>query len=530
MKTYKFAQSIVSITVLLILNTYGMHREQSLIELIQAEDFEGVKKKVESNKAVVNEISTTYVRYPITGEYHYISAFPLIEAVQTNNIKITQYLLDNGANVHFIGNQQQAKTAFHVAVKQHNLSMMQLLVQYGVDVKEEDNKAKLLLYACIQHRTFSCNSLQKITLEKIIHQLLEWNCNLSPQDSDSNNATPFQIFSVDVHAKSPKHTLQLLVAFLSRGAHFIANNRGITPLMTACKYDKAFLVKIFLQNGAPLEAQDKDDKTALSYIEGTQAEQELLMHGSNIHHVDKKGNTIVHKFVKSYQWKLHPQMHFLLPLLDRHIDINAQNNKGNTPLHYAIQHQLGFEWIIPVLFFYGAEQSLFIKNKKNKTPIDLIYKRKTHAYFLNHGLEILDPKFTEKIQDPKFLQKFPSYVNTAKLFQDDKSKGKKISWSMEGNNPMTQEMVKCPTFADFERTILLHNCYLLPPIEYTKELAIRKHNYPLKQKITQLETENTEQSTEKVKQLQQLKRQSSIHRRVRDREIGVKMPQRLYIQ
>ena len=524
MKTYKFVSSITFTLIFLASHTYCMQKttqEKSLIELIQAQDLAEVQKKVEEHNADVNATEEILMQSHFR-RFDSMVRTPLIEAIKTDNIKITRYLLEKGASVNVFFNNycdhptDNVRTAFEAAVKKHNLPMMQLLVQYGVDVKEEDNQARLLLYVCMTHRMTSFNSPQKITLEKIIHQLLEWNCNLSLQDSDNNKATPFQIFSVGVHAHSPKHTLQLLVAFLLRGAHFIADNRGTTPLMTACKYNNAFLVKTCLQNGAPIESQDTDGKTALFYIEGTHAEQELLMHGANIHHVDKKGNTLVHKFIKGCRWKLHPQMRFLLPLLDRHIDINAQNNEGDTPLHYAIQHQLGFEWIIPVLFFYGAEQSLFIKNKKNETPIDLIYKRKTHVYFLNHGLEILDPNFIKKMRDPKFIQKFPSYVNTAKLFQDDKSKDKKISWSMRGNNPMTQEMVECPTFADFERTILLHNCYLLPPIEYAK---------------LETETKQSQESKEQTEQSKkQLKKRSNIYRRVRDREIGVKMPQRLYIQ
>src|SRR6266446_1990300 len=85
-------------------------------------------------------------------------------------------------------------------------------------------------------------------------------------------------------------------ALLAQGANVNARDRehSQTPLMLAVSFPGADMVRLLLDAGAEVDAQDDWGRTALFYTPvASEAFAVLLAAGANMHARDKEGNTIL---------------------------------------------------------------------------------------------------------------------------------------------------------------------------------------------------------------------------------------------
>lgn len=54
-------------------------------------------------------------------------------------------------------------------------------------------------------------------------------------------------------------------------------------------------------------------------------------------------------------------------------EVNRENNRGNTCMHLAVEQNS--KKILSLLLYHGAEKSLYVKNWKGKTPIDIAMEK-----------------------------------------------------------------------------------------------------------------------------------------------------------
>lgn len=74
---------------------------------------------------------------------------PLLEAVSSNQLRVTKFLLDNHADVNLVYNNQ---TPLMTAVTENNRDMIELLLKYGADINAKDSSGKTALEAAVDEQ------------------------------------------------------------------------------------------------------------------------------------------------------------------------------------------------------------------------------------------------------------------------------------------------------------------------------------------------------------------------------------------
>ncbi len=131
--------------------------------------------------------------------------------------------------------------------------------------------------------------------------------------------------------KREAERVAIVEQFVAHGAPpTIRNNRKVTPLHMACRFDLARVAKRLLELGAEVDAYDEARETA-------------LYRAVNLGYVD-----------------------CATVLVEGGANLDFQNRKGATPLHRVAQR--GKRLIVPVLLEGGADPN--IADRAGKTPID----------------------------------------------------------------------------------------------------------------------------------------------------------------
>ncbi len=416
-------------------------------------------------------------------ELDYCQLTPLMMAAQRNHLAPVQYLLEQKADPFIRSGYSEKKTAFYYAVLNGNIEMMQLLVDYGVDVQQENALNNLMLTVCSKHNRYDFDRSAYPNHAKTIKKLVQ--LNISLDCADENGLTPLHLLSQVAQDDSDVELLQLC---LDHGISVdVPTSKKQTPLMLACCNNKKEAVSFLLRNNAAVHLKNSLEKTALFY--GIKIEDHyeisriLLEHGANLNDQDNDGNTILH-YLATFDTKLHPYLRALLPFLENphnHVDINKQNHQGDTALHVAARAQRNYpEFALGVLLFYGAD--IRIKNNKGETPADCVdiplCPSRTDAL-----KTLLGKKCNEKI-----------CLRSYNLLDNFAQKSHEVS-------------------GDFERKQFL--AYTLPPLQLRKEADIIMYN--------------DEQESKPAGERKPLKRRTTITKRLRDREYSKRMPEQLYI-
>jgi ankyrin repeat protein len=142
----------------------------------------------------------------------------------------------------------------------------------------------------------------------------------------------------------------------------LANNAGQTPLHLAAGGGILSVIRLLLDKGAKINAQDMEDKSPLIYaIENDQADaaEYLLISGA-----DKHSRTITGLFPRDFIKAAGPSMDRLLPFFEA--KLTQIDSRGNTPLHQAV-YQGGITTVKNLLA--AGTSSINFKNNKSLTPL-----------------------------------------------------------------------------------------------------------------------------------------------------------------
>jgi ankyrin repeat protein len=120
---------------------------------------------------------------------------------------------------------------------------------------------------------------------------------------------------------------------------------GTTPLMRAARNGDADAMRILLDSGADPNLTEKNHTTALMLAAG----------------LGRGLGTFADEYATEAQ-----QLEAVKLLLDRHIDINAANDAGQTALHFAA---LSMDSVVEFLATHGA--NLQSTDKQGRTPLDM---------------------------------------------------------------------------------------------------------------------------------------------------------------
>ena len=284
--------------------------------------------------------------------------------------RVAQILLERGADVDARNKDQE--TPLHVASLGDNapyypnLRTLQVLFDHGAKADARSADGQTPLY--------------RASHPDIVRLLLERGADINSRDNDQ--ATP-------LHWASYRSKTRIVQPLLDHGADAEAPDAdGQTPLHWVSDPD---IARVLLKHGVNINARDKNQATPLqlvSYYGHADVAEVLLEHGAQANAEDIQGQSPLHQVllgdhhyqsVKMTLWsrKYHAAYVIRLArqLLEHGVDVNAQNNVQETPLHLA--SRLGLLEMARFLLEHGA--SVNVKNAEGKTPLQLASRRKRKA-------------------------------------------------------------------------------------------------------------------------------------------------------
>ncbi|OLN94198.1 putative ankyrin repeat protein-like protein 4 [Colletotrichum chlorophyti] len=302
-------------------------------------------------------------------------------------------LLDLGANPNITSGIHLLKTALHAACRHDDSSIATILVGSGANLSTADADGNTALHtACMYFRTLET---AKILIKEGADLEARNNKGETPifqairAEPDCLGETP--IFQA---ARANPVYLNLL---LDSGADVNATDReGNTVLHIACTHFYILItVRILIQNGADLEARNNKGETPIfQAAPASPVYLNLLLNsGADVNATDTEGNTMLH--IACTQFHFFNEVRILIKrgadlearnnkgetpifqaaqaepdclglLLDSGADVNATDREGNTVLHTACT-RFGFLKAVKILIQNGAD--LEARNNKGETPI-----------------------------------------------------------------------------------------------------------------------------------------------------------------
>ena len=274
---------------------------------------------------------------------------PLLFAIKEGNLKIVEFLLQNGAEVDRI---VERDNPLHYATKKGNLELIKLLFSHGADVNKTLGDEKL---------------------------------------------TPLGRAAEYGH-------LEVVKYLVAEGADVNkAKQGGFTPLLRAAYQDHLEVVEFLLKNGANINEdiiyENRDivkDPLIIAVYKGELDKVEHLCKNYANSHIYIKDN--LRRAVKI------GRVEMVKCLLDNGAEVDKANNIRYTLLHLAAQK--GHPDIVRLLFDYGADSTVFIDKEKTNL-FRTIYVASFDTYSDNVKKVIREISTNQAIlkrdNDPKFL-------------------------------------------------------------------------------------------------------------------------------
>ncbi|KFY41652.1 hypothetical protein V495_04850 [Pseudogymnoascus sp. VKM F-4514 (FW-929)] len=282
---------------------------------------------------------------------------PLHAAAEKGNIAVAKFLLENGADVNY--ENDVSATPLHIAADQRDVDLATLLLDYGADVNALDEEASGLFdyYGTPLH--FSLLDREHDTSYSMVNLLLERGASLEIDGEAS--ATPLHIAA----AACSLPTLKLLLDHAARTN--ARDGMGETPLFRVVAEpdpDVAYpdpniqrpdldMAKLLIDHGALVDIEDNMGITPLFLAaenETSDISKLLLDHGARVR--ARPGET---NFRNPLLQAISMGVPATVELLINHgAEVNAQDNRGSSCLHYAVRGGTIDIEIMEVLLSHGA--------------------------------------------------------------------------------------------------------------------------------------------------------------------------------
>ncbi|MEO6183037.1 MAG: ankyrin repeat domain-containing protein, partial [Verrucomicrobiota bacterium] len=284
----------------------------------------------------------------------------LDQAAQQNRLKVSEFLLVNGADVNR-ANASGSSVPLHQAAGSGHKSMVELLLAHGADTEARDDTGGTALHIASQSG-----------FKAIAEMLLKNKANVNAKNSPANGGqTPLHLAATAGH----RAVVELLLANDVNAN--IRDDRGLTPLHLAVTAKNLDMANFLIAQKADVNAITKDGWTALLQavdIRQTRLVELLLKNGANVEVKipqyqirDAKNNRsdTVFNFSPLHIAAQSGQREIAEMLLDAKANPNPTDPGGETPLHYAAS--FGSAEIVEVLIKHGAVVDS--RNNKGWTPL-----------------------------------------------------------------------------------------------------------------------------------------------------------------
>ncbi|XP_023315856.1 ankyrin-1-like [Trichogramma pretiosum] len=322
---------------------------------------------------------------------------PLLAAIYQGNINLVECLLRRGASPHLADYNEL--TPLHAICERKNSDdglakrFFEITDELNqpVEIDAKNDEGSTPLHLALSH---GCKKLNELLLRRQADPNSAAENGFTPlhvvclrEDDDVDLVKmlfemgdkfnkPIQIDARDSEDNTPLHFAldcgheQIAKWLLRRGADLnLANARGWTPLhfISAQKKDYADLLQTFLEisdeqtRPIQIDARDSDDNTPLHFALNGGHEQKaewLLRRGADINLANAWGSTPLHSI--SAGNKDHADLlgtfFEISDELNRTVEVDARNKRGETPLHHAIRH--GHKKVFELLLRRDANPNL----------------------------------------------------------------------------------------------------------------------------------------------------------------------------
>lgn len=278
----------------------------------------------EYNQEKLKELSTAKTdtdRGIIVQKYHELRELVFIDELKTR----IKHLLDHKKNIN--AKNKDGDTPLSLAVKRGYPEIVKMLLDNGADFNFKDELGNTLI-----HKSMF------LPFEKffsIISTLLSKGLSIDTKNF-AGNTVLYDVATLMAFIEW-QEKLNFLITI---GADLEAkNNKGETPLLYALHASGSYAsIKNIIESGAKIDAQTHEGKTALHYVVDYQEDLDVLKNIINL-------------------------------LIEKGLDINVTDYKGDTVLHIIARKRLQSKEAINFLIQKGANPN--IKNYDGKTPLEL---------------------------------------------------------------------------------------------------------------------------------------------------------------
>lgn len=239
----------------------------------------------------------------------------LYYAASNGKKDVVELLIANGADVNIINSYyDSATTALYIAANNNHKEIVELLIAKKADVNAPGYHGHTPLYAAAY--------MGNIDVAKVLIAH-----GADPNIQSNDGYLPLYAASLNKKANSAEIT-KLLIA---RGANLNTKNKhGNTPLYNAIWHGDKDYAEFLITHGASLdwalhEAVRNGRQDIVKY---------LIAHGADVNEKGYEGNTPLH-FAKEHNYGEIADI-----LIANGADVNIRNNKGETPEIYAKKEQI----------------------------------------------------------------------------------------------------------------------------------------------------------------------------------------------
>ena len=299
-------------------------------------------------------------------DHHQKSPLMIVSASEESDmLAISEQLLEAGAK------DEDGMTPFLLAAASGTPTMVEFMIEKGADISVRDENRRTALHIAVSRNVTDDHQLDN--QKKIILVLIRSHVDIEAMTRCDETALRVAI------RHGSQQSVELLLA---HGADPDREDEWrFSPLFFAVRENHDGIVKLLLENGTKIDFVPGCDtmlNRSIRYSNSTIAKM-LLGAGADPNAMGFNGNTALHQTLlcpieqDRYQF-------FTMVLEHVDVDICAQNNKGDTPLHLATL-SCRILLLLTAKDWHATCRSLRTVNHQGFTPIDLmdIKIRKCHA-------------------------------------------------------------------------------------------------------------------------------------------------------